>query len=127
VFATKVFDVTLRVKVQSAAGYQPLTVGRVLLLGFLAGIAATAVLHLFLRFVPKPKVFFGWFAFLVVIASLLAPLSLEITQKAKFWLMGMHIVDGLLIIILLEATASRVMVEGPRVIEPMGDGSPRAF
>lgn len=125
-FATKVFDVRLRIHTPGS-GYQPLTVWRVLIIAFLAGVAATGVLHLFLRFVPKPRSFFGWLAVLAMVASLLAPLSLQITQTAKFWLMGMHVVVGLLLIILLEATASRVMMEGPRIIDEPGTGGAAAF
>ena len=125
-FATKIFDMTLRVRTGSGP-YEELGLIQVLIVGFLAGVVATAVLHLFLRFVPRPKVFFFWLAFLAMIASLLAPLSLQITDKAKIWLCAMHIVDGIVIISLLMATASRVRVEGPRVLDEPLDGGTRAI
>jgi hypothetical protein len=90
-------------------------------------IVATAVLHLMLRFVPRPKVFFFWLASLAMIASLLAPLSLQITDKAKVWLCSMHVVVGVVIISLLLATASRVMVTGPRVLDEPLTGPPGAI
>ena len=92
---------------------------QVMVVAFLVGIVATGVLHLFLRFVPRPTVFFFWLAFLAMIASLLAPLSLHVTNTAKIWLCAMHVVVGLVIISLLEATASRVRVEGPTTVDPM--------
>jgi hypothetical protein len=118
-FATKVFDVTLRVRTGSSSPYEDLSVVQVMVVAFLVGIVATGVLHLFLRFVPRPTVFFFWLAFLAMIASLLAPLSLHVTNTAKIWLCAMHVVVGLVIISLLEATASRVRVEGPTTVDPM--------
>jgi hypothetical protein len=55
------------------------------------------------------------------------PLSLQITDKAKIWLCAMHLVDGIVIISLLMATASRVRVEGPRVLDEPLDGGSRAI
>ena len=126
-FATEVFDVTLRVRRGSSGPYHDLTVVQVMIVGFLAGVVATGVMHLLLRFVPRPKVFFFWLASLATIASLLAPLSLEITDKAKLWLCAMHVVVGLVIISLLLAIASRVTVEGPRVLDEPLDGPARAI
>jgi len=114
-FATKVFDVTLRVRTGSSSPYEDLSVVQVMVVAFLVGIVATGVLHLFLRFVPRPTVFFFWLAFLAMIA----PLSLHVTNTAKIWLCAMHVVVGLVIISLLEATASRVRVEGPTTVDPM--------
>jgi hypothetical protein len=126
-FATEVFDVTLRVRTGSTGAYEKLGVANVAIVAFLAGIVATAVLHLMLRFVPRPKVFFFWLASLAMIASLLAPLSLQITDKAKVWLCSMHVVVGIVIISLLLATASRVMVTGPRVLDEPLTGPPGAI
>lgn len=126
-FATEIFDLNLRVRTGSSGPYQDLAVTQVLIVGFLAGVVATAVLHLFLRFVPRPTVFFFWLAFLAMVASLLAPLSLQITDKAKIALCAMHVVVGVVIISLLLATASRVRVEGPRVLDEPLDGGSRSI
>ncbi|MGH2540772.1 MAG: DUF6069 family protein [Actinomycetota bacterium] len=108
-FAEGVFDVGLRVRV--GGRMQELTIWSVLIVGFIAGVVATAVLHLFLRFVPRPTLFFGWLAVLALAASLLAPLTLPVRPEVKYWLCGMHVAVGVVIIALLLGIAPRVRVE----------------
>lgn len=110
-FAEGVFDVSLRVRV--GGEMQDLTIWTVLLVGFIAGIGATGVLHLFLRLVPRPTLFFGWLAVLALAASLLAPLTLPVRPEIKYWLCGMHVAVGVVIIALLLGIAPRVRVERP--------------
>jgi len=110
-FAEGVFDVGLRVRV--GGEMQELTVWIVVIVGFVAGLMATAVLHVFLRLVPRPTLFFGWLAVLALAASLLAPLTLPVRPEVKYWLCGMHVAVGVVIIALLLGIAPRVRVEGP--------------
>jgi Family of unknown function (DUF6069) len=119
-FAEGVFDVGLRVRV--GGQMQELTIWTVVIVGFIAGIVATAVLHLFLRFVPRPTLFFGWLAVLALAASLLAPLTLPVRPEVKYWLCGMHVAVGVVIIALLLGIAPRVRVE--RAARFDGAGAP---
>lgn len=115
-FAEAIFDVGLRVRI--GGEMRDLTVVPVLLIGFIAGVVATAVLHLFLQFVPRPTLFFGWLATLVLAASLLVPLSQPVRPEVKYWLCGMHVAVGVVIIALLLGIAPRVRFEGPARAEP---------
>jgi Family of unknown function (DUF6069) len=122
-FAEGVFDVTLRVRV--GGEMQDLTVWQVLMVGFLAGIVATGILHVFLRFVPRPTLFFGWLAFLALAASLLAPLTLPVRPEVKYWLCGMHVAVGVVIIALLLGVAPRVRRERPVGFDDAGGATSR--
>jgi hypothetical protein len=123
-FAEGVFDVGLRVRV--GGQMQELTIWTVVIVGFIAGIVATAVLHLFLRFVPRPTLFFGWLAVLALAASLLAPLTLPVRPEVKYWLCGMHVAVGVVIIALLLGIAPRVRVERAARFDGAGDPTRRA-
>ncbi|MEX0754067.1 MAG: DUF6069 family protein [Actinomycetota bacterium] len=112
-FAEGVFDVDLRVKDLSGGGLTDLTWVPVVVTAFLAGIVATAVLHALLTLVPRPTVFFGWLALLATAASCLVPLTTDVDAEVKYWLLGLHLVVGIVVISLLLAIARWVSVEEP--------------
>jgi hypothetical protein len=112
-FAEGVFDVGLEVRDLQGEGLRELTWVPVVLVAFSAGIVATAILHAFLTFVPRPTVFFGWLAVLATAASCLAPLTMNVRPEVKYWLVGMHVVVGVIVISLLLAVTRWVAVEEP--------------
>jgi hypothetical protein len=116
-FAEGVFDVDLRVEQLGDGGRTDLTWVPVVVAAFLAGIVATAVLHAFLAFVPRPTVFFGWLALLATAAACLVPLTMDVSNEVKAWLVGMYVVVGIVVISLLLAITRWVVVEEPRLSE----------
>lgn len=112
-FAEGVFDVGLQVRNVSGGGLRELTWVPVAVVSFLAGIFATAVLHAFLTFVPRPTVFFGWLAVLATAASCLVPLTMDVRPEIKYWLVGMNVTVGVIITSLLLAITRWVSVEEP--------------
>ncbi|MEX2274561.1 MAG: DUF6069 family protein [Actinomycetota bacterium] len=117
-FAEGVFDVDLRVEDLGGGGRTDLTWVPVVGVSFLAGILATAVLHAFLLFVPRPTVFFGWLAVLATAAACLVPLTMDVSNEVMYWLLGMYVVVGVVVISLLLAITRWVVVEEPRLTEP---------
>jgi hypothetical protein len=112
-FAEGVFDVDLQVRDLSGGGLRELTWVPVVLISFFAGIFATAVLHAFLTFVPRPTVFFGWLAVLATAASCLVPLTMDVRPEIKYWLVGLNVTVGVIIISLLLTITRWVSVEEP--------------
>jgi len=123
-FAEGVFDVDLRVQELGGGGRSDLTWVQVVVAAFLAGIVATAVLHAFLVFVPRPTVFFGWLAVLATAAACLVPLTMDVSNEVKYWLVGMYVVVGLVVISLLLAITRWVVVEEPRLTGPASQAPP---
>ena len=118
-FAEGVFDVGLEVRSPGERGLQELSWVTVVLSAFIAGIVATGVLHAFLLFVPRPAVFFFWLALLATAAACLVPLTMDVRAEVKYWLVGMVVAVGVVVISLLLAIARWVSVEEPaRAVEP---------
>jgi cytochrome b561 len=63
--------------------------------------AAAAVLNLMLYVVPNPTRFFKYLGALVLLASLLWPLSLDTGTAEKAWLVAIHLVVGITVMSLL--------------------------
>ncbi|MFQ5966015.1 MAG: DUF6069 family protein [Acidimicrobiia bacterium] len=97
-FATQVLSIELLVESPISEEVDSITARAVFGLAFGAGILASATLHLFLRFVPRPTMFFGLASLLVFLASLLAPLTMATTDVATGWLLVTHFVVFLVIV-----------------------------
>ena len=110
-FATQVFDQTLFVN-DGSGNLVELTAGPVLVVAFVAGIAATVVLWVLLLFVPRGDLFFGLIATIVFLLSFVAIATIpeEVPTETRLWLAGMHTVVYLVIVPTLSGSISRVAV-----------------
>lgn len=79
-------------------------------------VAAAGVLNLMLYLVPRPTWFFEILCVVVLGASLLFPLSLDVDSKVQAWLIALHVVVGLIVMSLVVTLAGSVarVVPGPR-------------
>ena len=96
-FASQVLAIDIEVERPGQDEVVLVTAGAVFALSFAAGLLATATLHVFLRFVPRPVTFFGLLCLLVFLGSLLAPLTLATNDAATGWLIIIHLVVFLMI------------------------------
>jgi drug/metabolite transporter superfamily protein YnfA len=108
-FAGDVFDNPLFVTEQGGADeLVPLTDGRVFWSAVVVNGTAAAVLNMMLYLVPKATRFFRALGTVVLIASLLWPLSLDVGDTETAWLIAIHIVVGATILLLLPASVGQV-------------------
>lgn len=108
-FAGDVFDTPLMVTEDGGSSQLvPLGDGRAFWsVMFITG-AAAAVLNMLLYMVPNATGFFSALGFVVLLASLLWPLSLDVGSAEKAWLISIHIVVGAILLPLLLQSAGRV-------------------
>lgn len=112
--STGVFDVTVLVpdapfsSDSNPFNYHELGAVTTLLVGFAAGIIATAVLHGLLLVAPRPLLFFQWLAFVVIVASGIYPFTLPLEQSNEIALAVIHVVTGVAIVSLLSGIVPRV-------------------
>ena len=97
-FVTEVLGTELVVERPNSEEVVSVSARAVFGLAFIAGILATATLHLLLRFVGRARLFFGLVSLAVFLASLLAPLTMATTDAATGWLIVIHIVVFLIIV-----------------------------
>lgn len=108
-FAGDVFDTPLFVTEQGGAdALVPLSDGRVFWTVMLVTGAAAAVLNLMLYVVPNPTGFFVALGSVMLILSLLWPLSIDIDGAETAWLMVIHVVVGMTIMALLTGVVGLV-------------------
>jgi hypothetical protein len=78
-----------------------------------AALLATALLHVFLLFTPRPFAFFGWIVVLVTAVAVLAPFSTDAELKAKVATATITLLIGV-------AIGTLVASVGARSIRPRG-------
>ena len=101
-FAGDVFDTPLFVTERGGAdSIVPLADGRAFWISMIAAGAAAAVLNLMLYVVPNPTKFFSALGTVVLLLSLLWPLTLDTGDAEKAWLIAIHIVVGVTVMSLL--------------------------
>ncbi|MBW8486191.1 DUF6069 family protein [Actinomadura parmotrematis] len=96
------------------------TAGGVALAGAIAGLAATAVMHLLLVSTPSPRQFFGWIVLLATLVAMLWPFGTDMSLASKLAGLVIAGVTGLAIWMLLDSVAAS-SVESRR---PAGPGYP---
>lgn len=110
-FATKVFDIQLAIpESPGSATYIDLPFYLVALVSLIATALGAGLLHLLLRYVPNPLTFFALISLGVLLASLVAPLTLNpeyASNAAKVSLVIMHVLAGVAIIGILGGTVDR--------------------
>lgn len=111
--ATGVFDVTVAVPDSPGSDvYKELGAGPTLLVGFAAGIIATAVLHGLLLVAPRPLLFFQWLSLVVIAAAAIYPFTLNAPipdeRASEIALAVIHVVTGVAIVSLLSGIVPRV-------------------
>ena len=108
-FAGDVFSTPLFVTEQGGADeLVPLADGRAFWSVMIVTGTAAAVLNLMLYVVPNPVRFFSVLGTVVMVLSLLWPLSLDIGTAEVAWLIGIHVVVGITIMSLLTGTVGLV-------------------
>ncbi|MDJ0497431.1 MAG: DUF6069 family protein [Acidimicrobiia bacterium] len=101
-FAGDIFDTPLLVTERSGAdALVPLSDGRAFWTAMIATGAGAAVLNLMLYVVPNTIRFFRALGSVVLLLSLLWPLTLDVGDAQKAWLVAIHLVVGLMIMSLL--------------------------
>ena len=101
-FAGDIFDTPLMVTDQGGADtLVPLTDGRAFWTSMVTAGAAAAVFNLMLYVVPNPTRFFRYLGTLVLLSSLLWPLTLDTGTAEKAWLVAIHLVVGITVMSLL--------------------------
>lgn len=113
-FAGDVLDTPLFVTERGGAELVPLSDSRVFWTVMLAAIAAAALLWIMLYLVPQPLRFFQGLGSVLLVASLLWPLTLDIDDAEKAWLASINIVSGVIILSLLTGTV-RSIARRPRL------------
>ncbi len=100
--AGDVFDTPLLVT-ESGGSDQlvPLTDGRAFSTVMVATLVAAATLNLMLYAVPRATRFFGVLGVVVLAVTVFWPLSIDVSTEETLWLIGIHVVSGLIILGLL--------------------------
>jgi hypothetical protein len=83
-------------------------------------IVATALMHLFISFTPRPVRFFGWVIFLGTAIAVAAPLAVEANTAAKIATATLNLIIGVAIGSLVAGTARSAM-------RPAGSTTPGAY
>ncbi len=101
-FAGDVFNTPLFVTERGGADVLvPLSDGRAFWTTMIAAGTAAAVFNLMLYVVPNPTRFFSALGTVVLVLSLLWPLSLDTDVAEKAWLIAIHVIVGVTIMSLL--------------------------
>lgn len=103
--AGDVFDTPLFVTETGGSELVPLTDGRVLVATLVVTFVAAATFNVMLYLVPNARTFFVTLALVVLAASLLWPASLDLSSDETIWLIGLHLIVGIIIIGLMSAMA----------------------
>lgn len=120
-FAGDIFDTPLFVTERGgAAELVPLSDGRAFWTVMIATGAAAAVLNLMLYVVPNTIRFFRALGSVVLLLSLLWPLTLDTGGAEKAWLVAIHVVVGLMIMSLLTGIVGLVTRPPEPVAEDTG-------
>ena len=90
-----------------------MSVGPIIMITAIAGLLATAVLHLLLAFVPNGQAYFFTIGTLALLASFLLVIPLDITTANKLWLIVMHVTVYAFIVPGLAGAVPRVAVRKP--------------
>jgi hypothetical protein len=107
-FAEQVFDVDLLAADGMGGEIIDLSVGRTFAVPFVIGLAATALLHMLLAWVPSATTYFTWIGVLVFFASLIPVASLVVSTTVQAWLLGMHVIVFLAVVPTLRSVVGRV-------------------
>lgn len=108
-FAGDIFDTPLFVTERGGADeLVPLSDGRAFWTAMVATGAAASMLNLMLYVVPNTIRFFQALGSLVLLLSLLWPLTLDIGDAEKVWLVAIHLVVGVMIMSLLTGVVGLV-------------------
>ena len=87
-----------------------LTIAPIIIITLIVGLGATAVLHLLLAFVPNGQAYFFTIGTLVLLASFLLFIPLDISVANKLWLGIMHVTVYAFIVPGLAGAVPRVAV-----------------
>lgn len=121
--AGDVFDTPLFVPERSGSDeLVPLADSRVIWTCLLVTLTAAGVLNLMLYLLPRPEWFYSVLSVVVLGASLLWPFSLDIGDAATYWLIGLQLVVGGIILGLTLTVAGSVSRVAPPAYPPPGPG-----
>jgi Family of unknown function (DUF6069) len=105
--AGDVFDTPLRITERGGSDVLvPLTDSRVIWTCVAVALAAGGVMNLMLYLLPHPQVFFGLLSAVVMVGSLLWPLSIDVTDAERIWLIVVNVVVGVIVVTLVSNLAT---------------------
>ena len=90
---------------QSAGTWGTARTGWYTLGAALAGILATALMHLLVSFTPRPMRFFGWIIALATLAAMAAPMASDEDLGSRLYTAGLNLILGIAIGSLTAGTA----------------------
>lgn len=121
--AGDVFDTPLFVPEDSGSTtLVPLSDSRVIWTCLIVTFAAAGVLNLMLYLVPRPEWFYTILSIVVLAASTLWPFSLDINDRTQYWLIGLQVTVGLIVLALTLTIAGSVSRVAPPTYRPPAPG-----